>query len=167
MESAHGQDDHRTINRISSRTGAEQRLARALRAKKLKFIQNQHVESYEVDFFFPEYRLVVEVDGYTHLSTVQNGRDSVKDRKLVEAGYLVIRLTNQAIWDDLQGSVRMLTTLLSRMKTARVQGSINDQWKSVLKQVRSDLLRSDISKTHSLSSCDVEAFFLSLDKDSH
>ena len=163
MGSTGGQDHHPIINPIVNRTGAERRLARALRAQKWNFEQNQRIEGYEVDFWFPEYHLVVEVDGYTHLSAVQTERDNLKDRKLIDAGYVVIRLPNQAIWNDLQGSIEMLRTLISRMKTVVSQASINDQWKTVLRQVQSELLHSGAAKAHAISSSDVEAFFLSLE----
>jgi hypothetical protein len=58
-------------------------------------------EPYEVDFYFPAYRLVVETDGWdTHRTRVAFERDRAKDAALVAAGHTVLRFTKRQIADD-------------------------------------------------------------------
>jgi predicted transcriptional regulator of viral defense system len=58
-------------------------------------------EPYEVDFFFPAHRLVVEIDGWRdHGTRVAFERDRAKDAALVAAGYAVLRFTKRQIAED-------------------------------------------------------------------
>ena len=55
---------------------------------------NVYVEGYEVDVFWPDQRLIVEVDGYAYHSTRQAfERDRARDAALQAAGYRVVRFT--------------------------------------------------------------------------
>jgi predicted transcriptional regulator of viral defense system len=55
----------------------------------------------EVDFFFPDHRLIVEVDGWgDHGTRVAFERDRAKDAALVAAGHTVLRFTKRQIAYD-------------------------------------------------------------------
>lgn len=59
---------------------------------------NQYVEGELVDVFWPERRVVVEVDGWrTHKTRRAFETDRARDAKLVAAGYWVIRYTSRRI----------------------------------------------------------------------
>ncbi len=53
-----------------------------------------------VDFYFPEVRLAIEVDGGYHRSTFQLGWDLFKAAELEAAGMTLLRLTNQEVLGD-------------------------------------------------------------------
>jgi very-short-patch-repair endonuclease len=53
-----------------------------------------------VDFYFPEVRLAIEVDGGYHRSTFQIGWDLFKAAELEAAGLTLVRLTNQEVLGD-------------------------------------------------------------------
>jgi hypothetical protein len=56
---------------------------------------------HEVDFFFPDHRLIVETDGWRdHGTRVAFERDRAKDAALVAAGYIVLRFTTRQIAYD-------------------------------------------------------------------
>jgi very-short-patch-repair endonuclease len=57
-------------------------------------------ERWIVDFYFPEVRLAVEVDGGYHRSTAQRGWDLFKESGLESAGVTVLRLTNEEVFGD-------------------------------------------------------------------
>jgi hypothetical protein len=58
-------------------------------------------QPYEVDFYFPAYRLVVETDGWdTHRTRVAFERDRAKDAALTASGYIVLRFTKRQIAED-------------------------------------------------------------------
>ena len=119
-----------------SRTNAERSLAAALQRRGLSFKQNQLMEGFEFDFWFPEYRLVVEVDGFTHLSGKQQQLDRGKDRVLAEKGLMVLRVANQEVRDDLAGCVSRIESYIKQLKQLKQnKGSINQAWKESLKQV--------------------------------
>src|SRR3990172_190144 len=53
-----------------------------------------------VDFYFPEVRLGIEVDGGYHRSTTQKGWDLFKEGGLESAGVTLLRLTNEEVFGD-------------------------------------------------------------------
>lgn len=53
-----------------------------------------------VDFYFPEVRLGIEVDGGYHRSTTQRGWDLFKEGGLESAGVTLLRLTNEEVFGD-------------------------------------------------------------------
>lgn len=72
-----------------------------------------------VDFYFPEVRLAIEVDGGYHRSTFQLGWDLFKAAELEAAGVTVVRLTNQEALGD---RARLRTKLRDAWRAARRSG---------------------------------------------
>lgn len=66
-----------------------------------------------VDFYFPEVRLAIEVDGGYHRSTFQLGWDLFKAAELEAAGITVVRVTNQEALGD----------------RARLRAKLRDAWR--------------------------------------
>ena len=88
-------------------TAAEKQLWNVLRAKQLEglYFRRQHtVGSYIVDFFCAQEKLVVEVDGGSHLKQVDYDKERTRWLE-EEKGYRVIRFTN----DDVFKSINELT----------------------------------------------------------
>ena len=55
---------------------------------------NARIHGREVDFFWPQANLVVEVDGHAfHAAKPQRERDSTRDRILTAQGQRVLRIT--------------------------------------------------------------------------
>jgi very-short-patch-repair endonuclease len=69
-----------------------------------------------VDFYFPEVRLAIEVDGGYHRSTFQLGWDLFKAAELEAAGITVVRLTNQEVLGD---RARLVAKLREGWRRAR------------------------------------------------
>lgn len=60
-----------------------------------------HLEGYEVDFYWPEANLVVEVDGFAaHGTRKRFESDRLRDRRLARKGLQTIRLTANALYDE-------------------------------------------------------------------
>lgn len=73
-------------------------------------------ERWLVDFYFPEVRLAIEVDGGYHRSTFQLGWDLFKTASLEAAGLTVLRLTNQEVLGD---RARLVAKLRQAWRKAR------------------------------------------------
>ncbi len=73
-----------------------------LRAKKtgLKFRRQHPVGPYVVDFYCPEFRLAVEIDGEGHNRGDRPGRDERRDAFLTENGFRVLRVAAARILKD-------------------------------------------------------------------
>jgi very-short-patch-repair endonuclease len=99
-----------------TRSEAESRMLHLIRLARLRRPQvNVQVCGYEVDFFWPDERLVVEVDGYAwHASSAAFARDRRRDADLHASGIRVIRFT----WDDVtkhpEATIAVLAAALAR-----------------------------------------------------
>ncbi len=100
-----------------SRSVAEDLLARYIRAARLPSPRrNFRAHGFELDFYWPELMLNVEVDGVTWHSTRDRvNRDHERDAKLVAAGVQVLRLT----WDQLQREAETIARLAAAIAIAQ------------------------------------------------
>ena len=81
-------------------TKAERRLWRYLRKPGiggLRFRRQTPIGPYIVDFFCPERRLIVEVDGDQHGLPDSEKRDAERDAWLAAQGYRVVRVWNRDV----------------------------------------------------------------------
>ena len=89
-------------------TDAETKLWFALRDRRLggfKFVRQEAIGSYVVDFVCREKGLVVEVDGGQH---ADNPRDRARDAALRAAGYRVLRFWNSDILSNEEGVLAVI-----------------------------------------------------------
>ncbi len=79
----------------------------ALRNKAigLRFRHQVPIGRYIVDFFCPEAKLVIEVDGVTH---VDEPKDKVRDNWLQTRGYIVLRFWNNEVMGNLDGVLELV-----------------------------------------------------------
>src|SRR5262249_13540911 len=64
-------------------------------------VVNGRVEGLEVDFHWPDRRLIVETDGHEHHGTrAPFERDRARDQRLIAAGWTVIRFTHRQVQED-------------------------------------------------------------------
>jgi very-short-patch-repair endonuclease len=68
-----------------------------------------------VDFFFPEIRLAIEVDGSVHGSMEQKCRDAEKERDCIRFDITLIRVSNSEVFGDRQ---KLLDKLRAGWRTA-------------------------------------------------
>ena len=59
--------------------------------------RQKNIYSYIVDFYVPEAKLVIEVDGRQHLTEENRSADEERDSKLGKLGITVKRYTNESI----------------------------------------------------------------------
>ena len=84
-----------------NQTYSEKLLWTAIRNRRLsglKFRREHVIETFIVDFYCAEHRLVIEVDGDIHDRPDVAERDDYRQRQLEEMGYRVVRFdSNQVI----------------------------------------------------------------------
>ena len=61
-----------------------------------------------MDFVSLEGKLVVEVDGVTHATAAAQKRDEERTRILESLGFLVVRVSNADVYDNLDGVLEMI-----------------------------------------------------------
>jgi very-short-patch-repair endonuclease len=101
-----------------TRSEAERRLLALIRAAKLPPPRtNMLVSGYEVDFVWPNERLIVEVDGFAfHSTRAAFERDRARDRVLHAAGYVVLRVTWRQLVREPEVVVAELAAALVRQR---------------------------------------------------
>jgi very-short-patch-repair endonuclease len=77
------------------------------------------VNGYEVDFYWPELRLIVETDGLTyHRTAAQQAKDRVRDQVHTAAGLTVLRFTHEQVAYEQAHVERILAAALVRLRPA-------------------------------------------------
>ena len=85
-------------------TDAEKRLWARLRFKQLdgfRFRRQQPIGPFVVDFFCPQVKLIIEIDGGQHAADLE--RDERRTRWLEARGYRVIRFWNNDVLGNTDG----------------------------------------------------------------
>jgi very-short-patch-repair endonuclease len=96
-----------------NQTEAEIRLWSRLRRKQLegfRFRRQHPMGPYVADFFCPDAKLIVEVDGSQHADSTT---DPVRTRWLEERGYRVIRFWNNDVLGNTEG---VLASILDALR---------------------------------------------------
>jgi len=113
-----GQSNHSIIDSKIQRalrnamTDAEIRLWQRLRGRQVagcKFRRQHPFLDYVLDFVCLEKRLVVDVDGGQHL---ESARDRVRDARLQESGFQVLRFWNNQVLQEMDAVVEAIWTAL-------------------------------------------------------
>jgi very-short-patch-repair endonuclease len=91
-------------------TKAEAILWTALRRESqgLRFRRQHPIGPYIADFACMSAMLIVEVDGPSHFDAEGAAKDRARTAYLEAAGWLVVRVTNTDVYENLAGVVRMI-----------------------------------------------------------
>ncbi|MEJ8570528.1 endonuclease domain-containing protein [Microbaculum marinum] len=95
----------------SRQTRAEARLWSALRNRRLaewKFRRQHPIDRYVVDFVTIGGKLIVEVDGVTHVTGEERAKDDERTRILESLGFRVVRVSNTDVYENLDGVLAMI-----------------------------------------------------------
>ena len=89
-------------------TSAEAILWRALKGKQvagLKFRRQFGVGPYVLDFYCPEIRLGIELDGGVHKTSYTHEYDEMRTRFMAENRIRVMRFDNEVVYNNIQGII--------------------------------------------------------------
>ncbi len=108
-----------------TQTPAESTLWRALRNRNLvyKFRRQHAIDHFIVDFYCPQVKLCIEVDGSTHYEAGQHEYDLARTTFLEELGCTLIRFTN----DDVRDNINAVIDEIIRIITGLVNGAGSGQ----------------------------------------
>ena len=100
-------------------THCEQMMWMRLRRKQLQntqFYRQKPIGTYIVDFYAPNAKLVVEVDGSQHLGLKHKQNDRERDAYLTNAGLQVLRFGNMQVLQEIDAVVdAILKALMNRV----------------------------------------------------
>jgi len=92
-------------------TSAEAILWRALKGKQvdnLKFRRQFGVGPYVVDFYCPEIRLGIELDGGVHKTSYTNEYDEMRTKYLNENRIRIMRFDNEVVYNNVEGIIEAI-----------------------------------------------------------
>ena len=97
-----------------TRSEAERRLLKLIRNARLPPPRcNVRAAGHEVDFLWPEQKVVVEIDGYAfHRSRTAFETDRRRDADLQVAGYVVLRITWRRLADEPEAVIAQIASAL-------------------------------------------------------
>ena len=96
-------------------TPAEAVLWRRLKGRQLlgkKFRRQHSVGRYIVDFYCPECRVAIELDGAGHFSITIDEYEMSRTRYLEESGITIVRFENRDLLENLEGALEKIKEVL-------------------------------------------------------
>ena len=99
----------------NSLTAAEAVLWQNLKGRQLlgkKFRRQVSIGRYIVDFYCPECRLIIELDGERHFSITMDEYEARRTKYLEEEGLRIMRFENKELYDDLEGVLETIKEAL-------------------------------------------------------
>lgn len=102
----HYRSDLKMLSRkLRSNTTLSERILwtylRKTQMKGYRFTRQKPIENYIVDFYSPQLRLVIEIDGCSHEDRVL--LDKKRDQRLQQLGLRVLRFADQDVKNNLEG----------------------------------------------------------------
>jgi very-short-patch-repair endonuclease len=106
-----------------TRSEAERMLLRLLRRANLPPPRtNQPLHGYEVDFLWPEQKVVLEFDGHAfHAARPKRERDSRRDQELILRGYVVLRVTWHQLTREPEALIARIATVLAQREPSSLR----------------------------------------------
>jgi very-short-patch-repair endonuclease len=103
----------------SNMTKAEAIVWQKLRCKQIencKFRNQYSVDHFVLDFYSPELKLAIEIDGESHFQEGVAQYDKERQIFIESAGIQFLRFTNQDVYENLNG---VLETIASKIRELR------------------------------------------------
>ena len=90
----------------------------ALRAKQMGYTFNRQrpVLNYIADFMCKELKLIIEVDGYTHLLDDVIKNDIIRQQRLENAGFKVIRFKDEEVLKEINSVSKIILLTIDELK---------------------------------------------------
>jgi len=107
-----------------AQTPAEATLWRTLRNRQIGFkFRRQHpIYRFIIDFYCAQAKLLIEVDGESHLQPDQEEYDKARTKYLEELGYKVIRFTNNDVRYNIEAVAdKILKTVENRIAELKIE----------------------------------------------
>lgn len=71
----------------------------------LTFRRQRPILNYIVDFVCLRLKLVIEVDGYSHVLSENQEKDLIRQKRIEEAGFIVLRFRDEEILNDIRSVI--------------------------------------------------------------
>ncbi len=102
-----------------SQTDAERKMWALLRNRRLvgfKFRRQQPIGSYIIDFYCPEFRLAVEIDGVGHMSDEQRRYDLSRSEFISSKAITIIRFWDNEVLNDSRSVLQQILDVAEKTR---------------------------------------------------
>lgn len=72
------------------------------------FHRQKPIDNFIVDFFCNKLRLIIELDGYTHTFEETTVKDKIKEKRLKELNFKVLRFCDEDVMKNIDGVLRKI-----------------------------------------------------------
>ena len=100
-------------------TKAEQFVWHRLRSRQVencKFRRQYSVDKYVLDFYGPEVKLAIELDGASHDSDEAIAADQVRQDEIAALGIRFLRFTNQEVYAHLDAVIERIAEMVRELR---------------------------------------------------
>jgi very-short-patch-repair endonuclease len=77
-----------------------------------QFYRQRIIGNYIVDFYCPEKKLVIEIDGSQHYSELGKENDKLRDNHMADLGLKVLRFSAREVMENLEGVLEVINSSL-------------------------------------------------------
>lgn len=85
---------------------------------KIKFRRQFPIGRYILDFYIPEYRLEIEIDGGQHYEDVQKEYDNCRTEKVATYGIQIMRFSDLDILNNIKGVCEAISEKIDEIKNS-------------------------------------------------
>ena len=96
------------------------KFALSKRIQGFKFLRQRPVLYYIADFMCPELMLIIETDGATHLLEGAAEKDLVRQQKLEEVGFTVLRFEDGAVINNLSLVLSIIEQQVKELAASKI-----------------------------------------------
>jgi very-short-patch-repair endonuclease len=102
-------------------TPAEAILWKYLRNRNLEYkFRRQHpIKFFIIDFYCPQVKLCIEIDGDTHITKEQRNYDTARTEYLESLGHKVVRFTNNDVRFNIHAVVQAILDTCNELKNSK------------------------------------------------
>ena len=86
--------------------------------KGYQFKRQRPVDQYIADFMCQPLMLIIELDGFTHIFPEVASNDEVRQQRLEELGYRVIRFEDEEVLNDIDQVIRVIEYAMEEQEDA-------------------------------------------------
>jgi very-short-patch-repair endonuclease len=85
-----------------------------------KFRRQHGIGDYIVDFYCPELKLVIEIDGESHYTSKGKIHDKARAKFLNEMSIHILRFTNPQVKQNLEGVIRHIISAIKKLEQQHI-----------------------------------------------
>ncbi|MDW8438718.1 MAG: endonuclease domain-containing protein [Chloroherpetonaceae bacterium] len=83
-----------------------------------RFLRQYGVEHFVMDFYCPELKLAIEIDGETHFTPEAQAYDAMRQARIEQYGIRFLRFTNAEVYGQLGGVIEKIRATVKALRAS-------------------------------------------------